>query len=380
VIDNNYTGFPTPFLNGMRVTVAHEFNHMIQFGYNVRNDDDNGWPDDLFIMEATSTWMEDVVYDDINDYVYYLRDFFRDTNVPFNYDDGLRMYGLCIWFHYLEERLGDRTIGPSLWQGIIQYPAIEAMDLALQNRGHTFNEELSLFYGWNYLTGSRADTSRFYPEGDTYPEIVLDAFYAFTQDMQITNTVKETASRYYQFEKANSTIYTLIPTNVNRDTSSTFILSLLYDGSGPFYTDLTGGTQANLSPGDSDVWRCVAVVESPGQQALFIPFEAGAADLETDDLPSCFPNPFLLQEHDQTTIPFIFKETGQVNILILDAAGYRIKKEGRYYIGGSNDADVQFYSWNGRDDSGQLVSTGIYVYLLTYGNTVIRKGKLAVIR
>ena len=87
-----------------------------------------------------------------------------------------------------------------------------------------------------------------------------------------------------------------------------------------------------------------------------------------------------LQEHEQTTIPFVFDETGMVKILIVDAAGYRIKKEGQYYIDDSSDDTVQFYSWNGRDSSGLIVPAGIYVYLITWGNTVIRKGKLAVIR
>jgi len=383
VIDNDYIGFPTPFLDGMRVTVAHEFHHMIQFGYNVRDDDNNGWPDDLFIMEASSTWMEDIVYDDINDYVYYLSEFFRETNMPFDDDNGLRMYALCIWFHFLEERMGDRTICKDLWDEIIEQPAIEAMGSVLQNSGFDFEEELSIFYGWNYLTGSRADTARFYPEGDTYPETVVDAFYGFTRDTTITGEVKPTAARYYQFQKTDGDLITIIPANINMmtgDPSETFILDMALGGSRPFFIDLSNGVQASLSPGDVDVWRCVAIVESPGQQALLIPFKASVIDLDSDDLPFSFPNPFCLQEHEQTTIPFMFNETGTVKILIVDAAGYRIKKEGQYYIDDSSDDTVQFYTWNGRDGSGQIVPAGIYVYLITWGNTVIRKGKLAVIR
>jgi hypothetical protein len=382
VLDNNYIGFPTPLLDGMRVTAAHEFHHMIQMGYHIRDDDGEGWWDDLFIMEATSTWMEDVVYDDINDYVFYLRSFFRETNVPFDYNDGIRMYALCIWFHFLEERLGGRSAGKMLWEEIVQYPAITALSNILQDLGHDFQEELSLFYGWNCMTGSRVDTSQFYPEGHTYPDIALDDIFSFSQDTVITDDVKPLAARYYQFIKADSTIYTFVPTNTDVDTvglSETFALELVFSGSRPLYTDLDGESQAKLSPGGEDVWKGVAVVESPYHEILFIPFGAHTVNLDTENLPSNFPNPFILSEHDQTTIPFVLQTTGTVNLMIVDAAGYKVRKGGQYFITGLDDS-TQFYNWDGTDNSGRVVPSGIYIYVISCDNKTLRKGKIAVIR
>ena len=45
--------------NSLRVTAAHEFFHAIQFAYDVN--------EDIWFMEGTATWVEDEVYDSIND-------------------------------------------------------------------------------------------------------------------------------------------------------------------------------------------------------------------------------------------------------------------------------------------------------------------------
>src|ERR1051326_1314216 len=57
---------PSRGIPGLKVTAAHEFHHAIQLGgYGL-------WANDLYFYEITSTWMEDVVYNDVNDYYQYL--------------------------------------------------------------------------------------------------------------------------------------------------------------------------------------------------------------------------------------------------------------------------------------------------------------------
>ena len=64
VVDNNFTaaqffqGTYAP-LENLQVTAAHEFFHAVQFAYDA--------VDDQWFMESTATWMEDEIYDDVND-------------------------------------------------------------------------------------------------------------------------------------------------------------------------------------------------------------------------------------------------------------------------------------------------------------------------
>ena len=369
-MDNDYTHTPTKGMNAARVTAAHEFFHMIQVGYYFRDED-------IFLMEAASTWMEDVVYDYVNDYFFYLSNFFNDTNTSFDNSDDWRGYGLCVWFHFLEKRIGTREIVRRIWEQIVYYPAVEAVDMALREMARSFDEELALFYGWNYMTGSRADTSRFYPEGHDYPLVRIDESYKFRLDTMITGEINPIATKYYQFDQDNGNTIALIPTNLNRDgnTPGEFTFSLIHGAGYPLYTNLDNDLQTKLIAEAYLRWKCVAVVETPGQETQFIPFNAYQLNFSEEDLPASFPNPFMIRNHAMTTIPFLLEEPGDIHIMIARSSGYLVKDEKQYYESG-----LQLYNWDGRDDRGESMPGGIYVYIVTSGSKLIRRDKIALIR
>ena len=67
VLDNDYAPFEFPGttpLNDLKVTLAHEYNHILQFGYDAYQDP--------WFAESTASWMEDQVYNGINDYLRYV--------------------------------------------------------------------------------------------------------------------------------------------------------------------------------------------------------------------------------------------------------------------------------------------------------------------
>ena len=105
VVDNDYAGFPsnTP-LENLQVTVAHEYFHATQFAYDVADD---GWA-----MEATAAWVEDEVYDDVDDNVQYLADSpITDRKRSIDKFGGLFHYGVWIYFRYLTEKFPAETGG-----------------------------------------------------------------------------------------------------------------------------------------------------------------------------------------------------------------------------------------------------------------------------
>ena len=67
MLDNDYARqYGTAPIDALRVTAAHEFFHAIQFAYDVG--------EDLWFMEGSATWVEDEVYDAINDNYQFLAD------------------------------------------------------------------------------------------------------------------------------------------------------------------------------------------------------------------------------------------------------------------------------------------------------------------
>ncbi len=110
VLDNDYATaqYGTSPLSALRVTAAHEFFHMIQFAYDV---DEDAW-----FMEGTATWVEDEVYDSINDNRQFLAySPLRYPTRPLDYTPGLHRYGSWLFFRYASERLG-ATIVRQFWE------------------------------------------------------------------------------------------------------------------------------------------------------------------------------------------------------------------------------------------------------------------------
>ena len=77
VLDNDFAkaefGDHDPGLP-LRVTIAHEYNHVLQFSLNITLEP--------WLLEATATWSEDHVFPDDNDYLNYVRAFAKTPGTP----------------------------------------------------------------------------------------------------------------------------------------------------------------------------------------------------------------------------------------------------------------------------------------------------------
>ncbi|KQW49030.1 hypothetical protein ASC77_10005 [Nocardioides sp. Root1257] len=118
--DYSWAGGQTA-LDNLRVTAAHELFHATQFAYD--------YEEDAWFMEATATWAEDEVYDDIDDNRQYLSQSpMRQPRKPLDqflscYSCAPRQYGEWIFFRYLTERFpqaqgGLPVIMRRLWQRV----------------------------------------------------------------------------------------------------------------------------------------------------------------------------------------------------------------------------------------------------------------------
>jgi hypothetical protein len=174
VMDNDYSIQQFPKYQGnvlppMQVTAAHEYNHVLQFGYDVAQD--------IWMLEATATWMEDKVYTDVNDYVQYLGPWAQLSFVPLTQfspqDDptNVKVYGDAVWNRWVDTTFGE-DIPRIAWENSQRSTpssfAPGAYDLALRQRGSTF---------FNAFTRFAADTAEWrasnspFAEGATFPDM-----------------------------------------------------------------------------------------------------------------------------------------------------------------------------------------------------------------
>jgi len=89
------------------------------------------------------------------------------------------------------------------------------------------------------------------------------------------------------------------------------------------------------------------------------------------DLLQNYPNPF----NSSTQIRFRLKKAEEIQLTIYDLHGKEICK----LIDNFQLAGVQELSWDGRDQKGNVVPTGIYFYQLKAGNKLDNR-KISLIR
>jgi len=160
VLDNNFSQseFRAAPINSLKVTVAHEFFHGVQYAYDAT---EAPW-----FLEGTAVWMEDQVYPRINDYLQYL----KDSQIPrpglpvnTNEDDP---YAAVIFWKFLSERFRDTGIIRDIFNRAAVSAGSrngrQAVASEMLARNTSFSIQFGNYASWNTLpAGSYADRGIF---------------------------------------------------------------------------------------------------------------------------------------------------------------------------------------------------------------------------
>lgn len=388
-VDNDFSGFQTPALGALQVTSAHEYFHAVQVGYRYRDED-------VFFMEMCSTWMEDFIYDDVNDYLFYLDNYFNAINYPFYYTNGSWFeYASCLWNHMIVKKYGANVIR-DIWQTIPQQTAFVAIQQVLPKYRTSFNDELASFGVWNYFTGSRADTVNYYSDGHLYPEIKIFGKYTLQGNtIDLSEQMRKLSSTYYQIsdvfggktiglvitnfqipdanyltsDRANFNLHLAsIATEMGEDSQFLFLINNLVK-----LTDNVG-VRLDDQLSEPSQWQARAIIWNDDHPAEIIQFfPVTFQKLSQNYIYKIFPNPFIIGVHDSVKVYNVITEPQAATSIRIFSTDGRLMKSEQY------DQARYRFSWNGRNEEGDLVSSGVYIIVLqAMGTTDIKK--LAVVR
>lgn len=159
VLDNDYASdqFPTNTpVENLQVTAAHEYFHAIQYAYDAF--------EDSWFMEATATWAEDELYDDVDDNVQYLQNspLTKPGRPLDSYSDQGEQYGEWIFFRFLTESLDESQGGMpvlvrEMWEradGAVGGPddySMQAIERVLGNEGVSLPSAFGFFASANRM-------------------------------------------------------------------------------------------------------------------------------------------------------------------------------------------------------------------------------------
>ncbi len=298
-IDKDFLSLRTPGMDGLKVTCAHEFHHAIQigaYGY---------WSEsDFYFNELTSSWMEDVVYTQVNDYYFDVVNYFRSFRDGSGYPLSFTYYSTAsfagyersIWGHFLAKRFG-RYIMREIWAGILTAPFLQSARAVFSRHGTDWNTEFALFTYWNYFTGDRADTVHFYPEGNHYPRFLPNLTADFTgATTRISAGAYPLSSAMYEFRFAQDTV-TAIAANTDVDailsqdnSPRSFEVDLSRGILSSPHVALANGFNVGTSAADLSKWHSFYVLSSTQSDIQKLQLQAS-------------PNPFRMTQASELMLP-----------------------------------------------------------------------------
>ena len=129
-LDNNFSDSiykPAIYspLQNLQVTAAHEYHHAIQYGYN--------YYFDVWYAEATSTWLEDELYDSVNQLYGYNPAWFTQSRLSLDIPASTVTgggYGRWIFNRYLSEQYGSAMIRAA-WENVVSRPSSGGADIPM---------------------------------------------------------------------------------------------------------------------------------------------------------------------------------------------------------------------------------------------------------
>ena len=165
----NDRGIIRPLTNEeIKVVIAHEFNHVIQFGYNGTKSDQ-----DIWFSENTATWIEEIQYPEINNWIEIslLNPARKNpiTHPYLNIDNRELYYSGAIFCHMLSRWFGNNFI-KDIWiyASMSNNSFLSDINTKLLEKGQNLKSALKRYAIWRYFTGERDDKKHF-PKGHLYP-------------------------------------------------------------------------------------------------------------------------------------------------------------------------------------------------------------------
>lgn len=336
VIENDFVGFPEntdPEGNqkgALKVTIAHEFKHAIQYAMNDWTGDSDSW------AEMDATLMEEVVYDNVNDYYNYISGFGGDlfssptsSLIPGSYED-------ITWALYFHERYGENT-WPDIWTRIeanASLSLLDAVSAEMTSIGTTFEEAALESYMWHFASGSSNSTSSFgFEERNDYPSPTIRRNFTELQSELSDTFVNTRFSASYFVMDPTSSSDGLVKFDYQTSSSDVQIGIIVYKSDQTVETQLITSPIGGATQTINTDWKWneidrIGLVFVNTNTTQSSSFSFALADyfingIDTLDVPSAielsqnFPNPFNPGTQIQLTLP----SSQEISLKVYDYQG-----------------------------------------------------------
>lgn len=367
-VHNTFENFPPNtdpegnIKGAIKATVAHELKHAINYLINNWSGETTTWE------EMDATLMEEVVYDNVNDYYNYLTNsssIFENPQSSF-YPGS---YYHVSWALYFEEKFGP-DFWPNVWKRIEENPSgirfTEAMENELGGEG-AFQQNYVESHLWHLASGQLNSAESYgFEEREVYPNPTIKDRFSGKDSSATTVSLQRFAANYIELSPGQET-EGFIRIELSRAYPNTGLGLIAYLKNGEteqqIVTGGDGGPIVEQTPWEWSAINRLGIVIANGSESSSDSYRIKiTSDIpEEITLSQNYPNPF----NPGTVIPFTLSEPSRVQIKIYDVTGRLVTtlvdepRPAGFYD------DTRF--------NGSNLASGVYFYQLVTDQKVLSK-------
>lgn len=370
-IDNDYkeNGYNSKGFDGLHVTVAHEFFHMVQLGYNWWESNglagvssSNG---DAYFLEWNSVWFEERAYPEVDDYLAYL-------DYIFNYPTEsiwANSYWYCLgpFVRFILDKYdpseNERFLS-EIWENIKTKYAFQSLTGVIEEKGGNLATLYNDFMRACYYTGSRYDIDfAVSPDAVFFPELMItdDNSGVLEEFLQFDVTVKPFASQPVMISFENNQYVGL---EIEPSKKNVFIGSYLIDkpASADIHRNFRTNTDVFVGEIRYNDRLMIFLTNSSMDSSYSLNLQVTKADTLniSSKILSVVANPFAWQQQKPLTVEFQLGHfPNKLSINVYNLRGqqvYRRRLNANDYILGVNIIRIP-----PQDFQSKNISSGIYI-------------------
>lgn len=380
-LHNSYNNFPPNThpkgeqTGALYVTIAHEVKHAIQYAANRWR----GSAGSFNWIEMDATMMEEIVFDDVNDYYNYIKkDFDSDepgtSSIFGNPQEAVPgAYWHISWMLYFAETYG-MEFWTDTWRRVEEEPLIsffDAIEFVLEQRNESLAAEHLRNHLWHLGSGGEFAGSDFgFEEREFYPRPFTEFELLTIPDSLSKAGLRPMAANYIRartpdigFGRPAITVESTAPG------VGVGVIGLFKDGSAryDFALDESSARQSVRTDWSWNELRdlYVAVVNSNRSRSSDYSLKVDSELPDEDILAQNYPNPF----NPTTRIEFSLNNPKNVRLEVYDSIGRKI----RTLLDGSLNEGFHFVDFDGTG-----LASGVYFYMIRTNEQVTTQKMLLI--
>ena len=284
-------------------------------------------------------------------------------------------YNLAIWNIYLVKYYDDFGIIKRQWELMPTQRAMIAIGNSLLEKGSTFARDYNRFGIWTFFTDTRSVQGKYFEESENYPLVTNLANISFPQFTYAEVNAKATSNNFLKFGNAlnGDSLYAIVTNGdissiINNPLQTFYFKYTLFPDATSGQRKLGDNYSANFQVSNPHWWSVSEILNG-----IVVREDSTNIPVNESSESYAFPNPFKYDGNISISFEGKLGDEVDFNVYSSDMSLVFTKQKPASSLL-NNTVGV---NWDGKDENGNKLASGIYIYVIKQGDEVV-KGKFVI--